>query len=222
MDDIELLDIDELNQIIREAINKNLHGENTFKPEELQIWNDAIVHQCLDKLSKLSKPYKFIVTCIINQRDGAGVYSHSSCFLNTDTDSIATIRWDNDVMHCVVSVYSLALNWIVIYAVKLSQFANEFVSSSNMNRLFSLHKLASNKFVFISNFFLTVFSIFHKLIFLHIIRSMLGKYSQPSAARFALSAFIPPQNIKYLLDIRVLLQHRDEENTCVWGFQIHI
>lgn len=110
MDDIELLDIDELNQIIREAISKNLHGENTFKPEELQIWNDAIVHQCLDELSKLSKPYKFIVTCIINQRDGAGFYSHSSCFLNTDTDSIATIRWDNDVMHCVVSVYSLALN----------------------------------------------------------------------------------------------------------------
>lgn len=110
MDDIEHLDIDDLNQIIREAISKILHGQNTFIPEELQTWNDAIVHQCLDELSKVSKPYKFIVTCIINQRDGAGFYSHSSCFLNTDTDSIATIRWDNDVMHCVVSVYSLALN----------------------------------------------------------------------------------------------------------------
>lgn len=109
MDESELLEVDETNQIIREAINEILLKENKFDREKLPLWSDSIVQLCLDELSKLNKPYKFIVTCSINQRDGAGMSSHSSCFLNTDNDNIATVRWDNDVMHCIVSVYSLML-----------------------------------------------------------------------------------------------------------------
>lgn len=142
MDD---LDIDDVNQIIR-GVFENVLGEvKSLENEKVGEWTDAIVHRCLDEMVKLKKPFKYIVTCIINQRDGAGLFSHSLCYFNNEADLLSSVSWDNDVLRSNVSIYAMALNWKTIFGRFLLQrinfqFTNEFLSSSNKDCLFHLIK----------------------------------------------------------------------------------
>lgn len=86
------------------------------------------MENCLNVLTKLQKPYKyigklrfskkpekilkndfFVVTCMIMQKNGAGLHTASSCFWNNETDGSCTVRWENKTMYCIVSVFGLAI-----------------------------------------------------------------------------------------------------------------
>lgn len=109
MDEDVDFDIEEINKIIRETIDKVIGPEGIFKVEKIKKWTDSIVESCLEEFTKLKKPFKYIVTCMINQKDGAGLHSHSSCFFNTDTDGVVTVRWENNTMYTFVTTFGLAI-----------------------------------------------------------------------------------------------------------------
>uniref|UniRef100_A0A8C1Q641 Dynein, light chain, Tctex-type 1 n=1 Tax=Cyprinus carpio TaxID=7962 RepID=A0A8C1Q641_CYPCA len=75
--------------------------QNTFSLEEVLLWiTDSILIFC----SVLSS-----VTCIIMQKNGAGLQSASSCFWDNTTDGSCTVRWENKHLYCIVSVFGLAI-----------------------------------------------------------------------------------------------------------------
>ena len=47
------------------------------------------------------------MTCIIMQRNGAGLHTASTCFWDTNTDGSCSVRWENDTMHAIVTVFAL-------------------------------------------------------------------------------------------------------------------
>ena len=49
-------------------------------------WNSNIVETALKKLSGLNKPFKYVITCTIMQRNGAGLHASSSCYWDNATD----------------------------------------------------------------------------------------------------------------------------------------
>ena len=51
----------------------------------------------------------FLVTCVVVQKNGAGVHTSSSCFWDNSTDGSCTVRWENKTMYCIVSVFGLAI-----------------------------------------------------------------------------------------------------------------
>lgn len=51
----------------------------------------------------LSRP----VTCIIMQKNGAGLHTASTCFWDTKSDGSCSVRWDNATMHAIVTVFAL-------------------------------------------------------------------------------------------------------------------
>ena len=53
--------------------------------------------------------FSFLVTCVIVQKNGAGVHTSSSCFWDNSTDGSCTVRWENKTMYCIVSVFGLAI-----------------------------------------------------------------------------------------------------------------
>ena len=110
MTDFEHFDEDEAQQIVYETTEKILGAEKIMKTEKLQKWTELIVRETLEGLSKMKKPFKYIVTCTVNQRDGAGLHTHSSCYFNNDTDTIKSFQWENEAMFCVVSIYVLSIN----------------------------------------------------------------------------------------------------------------
>lgn len=106
----EEFDENEVKQIVNEIMVKILSEEKSMKTENLKKWTGLVVKEVLEELSKMKKSFKYIVTCTIDQRDGAGICSQSSCCLDNETDIITTFRWDNEAMLCIVSVYAFGIN----------------------------------------------------------------------------------------------------------------
>jgi len=100
--------VDEVSNIIKEAVESAIGG-NAYAHNKVNQWTSNVVEQCLNQLTKLQKPFKYIVTCTIMQKNGAGLHTASSCFWDNTTDGSCTVRWENKTMYCIVSVFGLSL-----------------------------------------------------------------------------------------------------------------
>lgn len=100
--------IDEVKQIIQESV-ENVLGASSYQNNKVNQWTSSIVEQCLNQLTKLGKPFKYIVTSVIMQKNGAGLHTASSCYWDNTTDGSCTIRWENKSMYCIVTVFGLAI-----------------------------------------------------------------------------------------------------------------
>ncbi|KAM8705057.1 hypothetical protein ACLKA7_009508 [Drosophila subpalustris] len=99
--------VDDVSKTIKEAIETTIGG-NAYQHDKVNNWTGQVVENCLTVLTKEQKPYKYIVTAMIMQKNGAGLHTASSCYWNNDTDGSCTVRWENKTMYCIVSVFGLA------------------------------------------------------------------------------------------------------------------
>ena len=80
-------------------------------------WVDTICDRCMSNLAALQKPYKYIVTCQIMQKTGAGIHTATSCFWNREDDNICQVVWPNDKkrdtnnsrMYCIITAVGMTL-----------------------------------------------------------------------------------------------------------------
>ncbi|KAK1340054.1 hypothetical protein QTO34_018618, partial [Cnephaeus nilssonii] len=100
--------VDEVSNIVKEAIESAIGG-NAYQHSKVNQWTTNVVEQTLSQLTKLGKPFKYIVTCIIMQKNGAGLHTASSCFWDSSTDGSCTVRWENKTMYCIVSAFGLSI-----------------------------------------------------------------------------------------------------------------
>ncbi|XP_037081012.1 dynein light chain Tctex-type 1-like [Pollicipes pollicipes] len=100
--------VDEVSNIIKEAVESTIGG-NTYQQAKVNQWASSVVESCLGALTKLQKPFKYIVTSVIMQKTGAGLHTASSCYWDNSTDGSCTVRWENKTMYCIVSVFGLAI-----------------------------------------------------------------------------------------------------------------
>ncbi|XP_035473748.1 dynein light chain Tctex-type 1 [Scophthalmus maximus] len=100
--------VEEVSKIIKESVEATI-GANAYQHSRVNQWSTSIVEQCLSQLSKLGKPFKYILTCIIMQKNGAGLQTTSACFWDNSTDGSCALRWENKYMYCIVSVFGLAI-----------------------------------------------------------------------------------------------------------------
>ena len=99
---------DDVNDIIKESIDAVL-GNAPYKHAFVGQWTNDVVETCVKRLAALNKPFKYVVTCVIMQRNGAGLHTASSCYWDNDTDGSRTVRWENKSMYCVTTVFGLAI-----------------------------------------------------------------------------------------------------------------
>ncbi|CAM4646504.1 hypothetical protein PO909_011713 [Leuciscus waleckii] len=100
--------VDEITTVIKEAVESTI-GNHSYQHNKINQWMSNIVESSLSQLTKLGKPFKYIVTCIILQNNGAGLHTASSCFWDNTTDGSCTVRWENKTIYCIVSVFGLAI-----------------------------------------------------------------------------------------------------------------
>eukprot|EP00050_Salpingoeca_kvevrii_P005993 m.286859 g.286859 ORF g.286859 m.286859 type:complete len:125 (-) comp11657_c0_seq1:189-563(-) len=100
--------VDEVTQIIKESVETCI-GVNAYQHNKVNQWTSNIVEQALKRLSALNKPFKYIVTATLMQKNGAGLHTASSCYWDNSTDGSCTVRWENKTMYVIVSVFGLAI-----------------------------------------------------------------------------------------------------------------
>lgn len=99
---------DDVEAIVKESIDAVL-ANAPYKHAFVGQWTNDVVETCVKRLAGLNKPFKYVVTCVIMQRNGAGLHTAASCFWDNDTDGSRTVRWENKSMYCVVTAFGLAL-----------------------------------------------------------------------------------------------------------------
>lgn len=84
-------------------------GEAAFSAGKVNTWSGHIVEGCLKKLSGMAKPFKYVVTCSISQRAGAGLHAAASMRCNPKTDGKLGVHWENETVMALVTVYWVAV-----------------------------------------------------------------------------------------------------------------
>ncbi|KAI8913472.1 Tctex-1 [Gorgonomyces haynaldii] len=100
--------VDEVNNIIQESIDATIQNA-PYHHNKVGQWNSNIIEQTLKKLTSLGKPFKYVVTCTIMQKNGAGLHCASSCYWDNASDGSTTFKYDAKTMHVIVNVFGLAI-----------------------------------------------------------------------------------------------------------------
>mmetsp|Transcript_13451 Transcript_13451/g.12175 ORF Transcript_13451/g.12175 Transcript_13451/m.12175 type:complete len:122 (+) Transcript_13451:156-521(+) len=95
--------------IIRAAIH-NVLNETPYNSKKVNEWTNGIITHCLKELQTLNRPFKYIITCIIMQKNGAGCITTCSSYWDSKKDGYCKVPWQNNTMHCIVTVYGLSIN----------------------------------------------------------------------------------------------------------------
>jgi dynein light chain Tctex-type 1 len=115
MDDLQTSEesafvVEDVQNIIKESIEAVLEG-CTYQSIKVPQWTNNVVEQCMKRLIALNKPFKYVVTCLIMQKNGAGLVTASSCYWDTLSDGTSIYRWENPKknMDCITTVFGLAI-----------------------------------------------------------------------------------------------------------------
>ena len=108
-DDAAEFSVEDAEAIVRVAIHNTLN-EHSYNAKKVNEWSNSIVTHCLKELQALGRPFKYIITCVIMQKTGAGLNTTTSMHWDTAKDGYCKVPWQNQTMHCVVAVYGLSVN----------------------------------------------------------------------------------------------------------------
>ena len=84
--------VDEVSNVIKESIEATI-GSQCYQQAKANTWTSNIVESILNSIMKFNKPFKYIASCVIMQKNGAGLHTSSSCFWDNTTDGSCTVRY---------------------------------------------------------------------------------------------------------------------------------
>lgn len=99
---------DDVSNIVKECLDDTLSSKE-YNPDMVGRWTDECLQNCIRRLAGLQKPFKYIVTCLILQKTGAGLHTAASCYWDSSTDGSRTVRWESKTMYCISTVFGLAM-----------------------------------------------------------------------------------------------------------------
>jgi dynein light chain Tctex-type 1 len=88
----DLLDDAEVDTMVREAITAAI-GDSAFLHAKIDSWTSSIAEGCLKRLASLAKPFKYVITCNLSQKVGAGLHAASCTRWNDKTDGKLVVQW---------------------------------------------------------------------------------------------------------------------------------
>jgi len=100
---------EDVERIIKSAIVDNL-AEVSYKTSKINDWTNSIISDCLKELQSLNRQFKYVITCIIMQKNGAGLDTVASFYWDQSKDGYCKISWQNPTLHAIVTVYGMSVN----------------------------------------------------------------------------------------------------------------
>lgn len=108
-DDTAEFSVEDVEKIVRGGIH-NVLNDNSYNSKKVVEWTNGIITHCLKELQALTRPFKYVITCIITQKTGAGLITSTSTFWDAKKDGYCKVPWQNHTMHCIVTIYGVSLN----------------------------------------------------------------------------------------------------------------
>jgi len=97
------------------VIEHHLRGRD-YNEALLPQWINDICESTMEELHAPKKPFKYVVSCCIMQRTGAGIHCAKACYWDTVSDASVTVAWpqrqvkdpNNRTMVCIVTVFAVS------------------------------------------------------------------------------------------------------------------
>lgn len=99
---------DQVQNMVRTTVDAVL-GVAPYDANEVPQWVDTMTAGMLDNLQKMSDGFKYVVSIVVLQRSNAGFHLFSTCYWDQSLDGTVTVQWENKTMHCIVTVFGVAL-----------------------------------------------------------------------------------------------------------------
>ena len=98
---------DTIRAITEQAIQECLQS-HSYDHLLVKKWSNYILENSLRTLCEIFKSYKFVSECTIIQKSGGGMEFATRCFWDSMNDGMVIVRWENESMYCVVSIFGIA------------------------------------------------------------------------------------------------------------------
>jgi dynein light chain Tctex-type 1 len=86
-------------------IGRTAIGDNLYSHSLTEQWTNSVVESLVMKLVAIDRDYKYVTTCMIVQKSGAGMRSATSCFWNAETDHGHSITMEHGDMYVITTVF---------------------------------------------------------------------------------------------------------------------
>lgn len=105
-----IINNDEINSMAKNVIETIISMNEPYKHSDVAGWNDSICEQIVQRLMQMNgNQYKYIVSCSIVQKNGAGISATARCYWNQTNDQYFNIRWENKHLYCIVHLFIVSL-----------------------------------------------------------------------------------------------------------------
>lgn len=101
--------VEDVETTIKSAIGSVL-SDTMYTSKKVNDWSNNIIASALKGLQSLNRPFKYALTVIVMQKNGAGLTSATSTYWDTGKDGLCKVTWENNSMHCIVTVYGVSVN----------------------------------------------------------------------------------------------------------------
>ena len=79
-----------------------------FNNSKSSTWCNQLIDQCIRGLIKLDKPYKYMVTCVLQQNTGAPISTMATGYFEETDGAVSKTIAVNDLMLCL-TIFGLAI-----------------------------------------------------------------------------------------------------------------
>ena len=91
MDDEGAFVLEDVEGVIKAAL-VNVFGDATYDPERVSVWTNQVGEVILKGLQQLGKNFKYAITTIIQQKNGAGLHTAAGLYWDGKKDGKSFIR----------------------------------------------------------------------------------------------------------------------------------
>jgi dynein light chain Tctex-type 1 len=81
--------------IVYDAIEAVLK-DKVYNDNQVQGWVDEICSRIMGELIDQKKPFKYVTSCSVMQKNGAGLHSSHSAYWDSANDNVITARWPSE------------------------------------------------------------------------------------------------------------------------------
>ena len=101
---------EDVENVAKKAIQSVLQGQ-VYNNKKVNEWTNSIVTSCLKDLQHLERPFKYVISCIIMQNNGAGMVSSASMFWDASKDGHCKAVFNDATINCIVTIFGVSVNF---------------------------------------------------------------------------------------------------------------
>ena len=99
----------QIQNLVGNVIATIFNADTVYDRLKVNQWTQQIIESVIKELAKLDKPMKYIVTCVIQQNNGAGMQSAATCTWDVRNDGLISIKTDINAINLFCTVYAIII-----------------------------------------------------------------------------------------------------------------